>query len=161
MECLNPRGPDSLTIRPKDRNSKSKPVWLTIYRKTDEDETHRVVFARKGAESVEMTGVTDGSMFIIKGPSGFEMRVVAESKPTAVAPISLERQTQLTAIVKERELIAKVLLIRKEYEETVLPNLPASIRFTGGLFLGSLAPLMTVELRKGQLDEAEKQLLNQ
>lgn len=77
------------------------------------------------------------------------------------APVSLERQTQLAAIVKERELIAKVLLIRKEYEETVLPNLPSSIKFTGGLFLGSLAPLMTVELRKGQLDEAEKQLLNQ
>lgn len=68
---------------------------------------------------------------------------------------------QLAAIVKERELIAQVLLIRKEYEETVLPKLPVSIQFTGAMVLGSLLPSVTVELRKGQLEDAEKQVLNQ
>lgn len=68
---------------------------------------------------------------------------------------------QLVAIAKERELIAKVLLIRKEYEETVLPKLPVSIQFTGAMVLGSLLPSVTVELRKGQLEDAEKQVLNQ
>ena len=71
---------------------------------------------------------------------------------------SPELLSQLAAIAKERELIAKVLLIRKEYEETVLPHLPASIQFTGAMVLGSLLPSVTVELRKGQLEDAEKQL---
>lgn len=67
--------------------------------------------------------------------------------------------SQLAAIAKERELMAKVLLIRKEYEEAVLPYLPVSIQFTGAMVLGSLLPSVTVELRKGQLEDAEKQLV--
>lgn len=67
--------------------------------------------------------------------------------------------SQLAAIAKERELMAKVLLIRKEYEEAVLPYLPGSIQFTGAMVLGSLLPSVTVELRKGQLEDAEKQLV--
>lgn len=89
-----------------------------------------------------------------------EQRRQQEQKDQPV-PVSLGRQTQLAAIVKERELMAKVILIRKEYEETVLPNLPVSIQFTGAMVLGSLLPSVTVELRKGQLDEAEQQLSNQ
>lgn len=83
------------------------------------------------------------------------------NKREPVAPISLESHPQLAAIVKERELIAQVLLIRKEYEETVLPKLPVSIQFTGAMVLGSLLPSVTVELRRGQLEDAEKQVLNQ
>lgn len=158
-ECMNPRGPDSLTIRPKDRDSKSKPVWLTIHRKADEDETHRVVFARKGAESVEMTGVTNGSMFVIKGPGGFEIRVVAEPKPDKL--VTPDVQSQLEATIKERQLMAKVILIRREYEETVLPKLPISLQSTGSIIMGSLLPSATVQLRRDQLAEVEKQLLNE
>lgn len=81
------------------------------------------------------------------------------NKREPVAPISPDHNPQLAAIAKERELIAKVLLIRKEYEETVLPKLPVSIQFTGAMVLGSLLPSVTVELRKGQLEDAEKQLV--
>lgn len=181
-------GPDSLGVFPRE-DSDSKPVWFTIHRKTDEEKAHRVVFEGTGSDSVEMTGRTEGSMFVIKGPRGFEIRVVAEPKPAAIVPdlqsqlqlaaIARKRgfelqigyeskheqaraqNPQLAAIAKERELIAQVLLIRKEYEETVLPQLPVSIQFTGAMVLGSLLPSVTVELRKGQLEDAEKQVLNQ
>lgn len=82
-----------------------------------------------------------------------EVRQEEESKK------SPDLLSQLAAIAKERELMAKVLLIRKEYEEAVLPYLPVSIQFTGAMVLGSLLPSATVELRKGQLEEAEKQLV--
>lgn len=153
-ECLNPVGPDSLTIFPNKSDPKSKPVWLTVHRKTDGENAHRVVFARKGTEPVEMQGVTEGSVFRITGPGGFDLRLVCESTQK-------EQDPRLIAIAKERELIAKVLLIRKEYEETVLPHLPDSIQFTGAMVLGSLLPSGTVELRKGQLEDAEKQLASQ
>lgn len=81
-----------------------------------------------------------------------------EKKQRPVVQGKRRTNPQLAAIAKERELIAKVLLIRKEYEETVLPHLPASIQFTGAMVLGSLLPSVTVELRKGQLEDAEKQL---
>lgn len=150
-------GPDSLGVFPFE-NSGGSTVWFTIHRKTKKTKVHRVVFEGTGSDSVEMTGRTDGSMFVIKGPGGFEMQVVAEPKPAAISP---DHNPQLAAIAKERELMAKVLLIRKEYEETVLPNLPVSIQFTGAMVLGSLLPSVTVELRKGQLEDAEKQVLNQ
>lgn len=151
-------GPDRLGVFPRE-NSGDSPVWFTIHRKTDEDETHRVVFEGKGAEAVEMTGVTNGSMFVIKGPGGFEMRVVAEPKPDKL--VTPDVQSQLEATIKERQLMAKVILIRREYEETVLPKLPISLQSTGSVIMGSLLPSATVQLRRDQLAEVEKQLLNE
>lgn len=77
-ECMNPIGPDSLTIYPNKNDPKSKPVWLTIYRKTDEAKEHRVIFKRKGSKPVEMVGYTEGSVFIVKGPGLFEMKLTTE-----------------------------------------------------------------------------------
>lgn len=143
-------GPDRLGVFPREDSGDST-AWFIIYRKTEEDKAHRVVFEGTGTESVEMQGVTENSMFRITGPGGFNLRLVCEPK----------QDPRLIAIAKERELIAKVLLIRKEYEETVLPHLPVSVQFTGAMVLGSLLPSVTVELRKGQLEDAEKQLASQ
>ncbi len=146
--CKDPWGPDLLVLAyptsaklPKDRFS------LKVYRRTAEAEEFRVVYSRAEGD-VEMTATETDDSFVIKGPD-FELEIKEQHKPNP----------QLAAIAKERELMAKVLLIRKEYEETVLPHLPVSIQFTGAMVLGSLLPSVTVELRKGQLEDAEKQLV--
>jgi hypothetical protein len=141
-------GPDLLTLTyPVPPKSLKNRFSLVVYRKTAEASEFRVVYLRGEAE-IEMTAKEIDDSFVVIGPS-FYLKINGKRRTNP----------QLAAIAKERELIAKVLLIRKEYEETVLPRLPVSIQFTGAMVLGSLLPSVTVELRKGQLEDAEKQLL--
>lgn len=145
--CMNPWGPDLLVlIYPHPGKSARDRLTLHVHRKTAEASEFRVVYLQKDG-NVEMKAREAGDSFIVEGPCFF---LNIKGKPRT----NLQRE----AIAKERELIANVLLIRKEYEETVLPHLPASIQFTGAMVLGSLLPSVTVELRKGQLEDAEKQL---
>lgn len=142
LTAKNPWGPDLLVVvYPKER------LTLRVHRKTADAKEYRVVYRRSEGD-IEMTATETDDSFVVKGPDfELEIKEKRQSKP------------QLAAIAKERELMAKVLLIRKEYEETVLPHLPVSIQFTGAMVLGSLLPSVTVELRKGQLEDAEKQLV--
>jgi hypothetical protein len=145
--CMNPWGPDLFVlIYPAPGKSAKDRLTLHVHRKTAEASEFRVVYHQKD-DNVEMKARETGDLFIVEGPS-FYLKI--KGKPRT--------NPQREAIAKERELIAKVLLIRKEYEETVLPHLPASIQFTGAMVLGSLLPSVTVELRQGQLEDAEKQL---
>lgn len=177
MSAKDPWGPDRLVlVYPPPSASAKERLTLRVHRKTAEAKEYRVVYQSKGQETesrhirervpggvkwhcierrfenqeIEMTAKETNDSFTIEGPD-FELEIKGKRRSNP----------QLAAIAKERELIAKVLLIRKEYEETVLPHLPASIQFTGAMVLGSLLPSVTVELRKGQLEDAEKQLASQ
>lgn len=146
--CKDHWGPDLLVlVYPAFRSSPNHRFTLYVHRKTVEASEFRVVYPR-GEEEIEMTAREIGDALIVSGPA---LCLCIQGKRLT--------NPQLEAIAKERELMAKVLLIRKEYEETVLPHLPVSIQFTGAMVLGSLLPSVTVELRKGQLEDAEKQLV--
>ncbi len=152
LRTKSPDGPDLLIVTFfMPRGSPDCKISFLVYHKTAEAKGFRVVHGR-GKGKVEMMATEEESGFQIIGPE-FWMIINGKRKK------SPDLLSQLAAIAKERELMAKVLLIRKEYEEAVLPYLPVSIQFTGAMVLGSLLPSVTVELRKGQLEDAEKQLV--